>query len=160
MYISKLPLDTSRAFEVINLDDFKREAFEKFKTEMPDATKRKLNYHVKKKVDKLFKEGYKEFIFSEKPEPGEGVKVIVSFEEANGKIYQKWEIVIDTEYYHKQIQEKKAALANSDYKIIKNYEAEMSGEVVPYNIDQLREERQSLRDTINELKKNITIKSY
>lgn len=154
MYIAKLPLDRSRAFEVINVDDFKREALEKLKKEMPDAAE-DLNDMVEKQLGELFENGYKEFIFSDKPETGEGEKAVVSFDERDDKIYQVWTIETDVDYYQQLIDEKKALLAASDYKIIKSYEAQLVGNELPYDIEKLSIERQALRDEINDLEKYV-----
>ena len=45
----------------------------------------------------------------------------------------------------------KAELQSTDYKIIKCSEAQLVGEELPYDIVALHEERQALRDKINEL---------
>ena len=45
----------------------------------------------------------------------------------------------------------KAELESTDYKIIKCSEAQLVGEALPYDIVALHEERQALRDRINEL---------
>ena len=43
----------------------------------------------------------------------------------------------------------KAELAETDYKIIKCYEYQLSGLELPYNIAELHAERQAIRDRIN-----------
>lgn len=50
-----------------------------------------------------------------------------------------------------RIQALKDALAESDYKVMKCYEASLLGYDLPYNIEGLHAERQSIRDKINEL---------
>ena len=47
-------------------------------------------------------------------------------------------------------------MASSDYKIIKCYEAALSGYAMPYEIKALHNERQLLRDKINELEARYT----
>ena len=47
-------------------------------------------------------------------------------------------------------------LASSDYKIIKCYEAALIGYAMPYEIKALHNERQLLRDKINELEARYT----
>lgn len=155
MYIAKLPKDTSRAFEVLETESLKKEFFDKFKEEIPDASEDQLNELVKKQLDKLFEDGYKEFIFSEKPEVGEGEKAVLSFDERDDKIYQVWTIEADVDYYQEQIDEYKSRLAASDYKIIKCQEAQLTGKELPYDIEKLSIERQALRDEINDLEKYI-----
>lgn len=155
MYIAKLPLDTSKSFEVLETESLEKELFDKFKKETPDATENQLDELVKKQLDKLFEDGYKEFIFSEKPEAKEGGIAVVSFDERDDKIYQVWTIETDVDYYQQLIDEKKAKLAASDYKIIKCQEAQLIGKELPYDIEKLSIERQALRDEINDLEKYI-----
>ncbi len=50
-----------------------------------------------------------------------------------------------------QIQELKAQLSATDYKVIKCAECRLLGADVPYNVEELHAERQILRDKINEL---------
>ena len=42
-----------------------------------------------------------------------------------------------------------------DWKIIKIYEARLSGESDPYNFEELKASRQAVRDEINELQKQL-----
>lgn len=53
-----------------------------------------------------------------------------------------------------EIEQLKAQLASTDYKVIKCSEAQLAGEELPYDIVALHAERQSLRDKINELEDN------
>ena len=50
-----------------------------------------------------------------------------------------------------QIAELKSQLSATDYKIIKCSEAQLVGDELPYDIVALHEERQAIRDRINEL---------
>ena len=50
-----------------------------------------------------------------------------------------------------EIAQLKAELAASDYKIIKCSEAQLVGEALPYDVQELHTERQAIRDRINEL---------
>lgn len=50
-----------------------------------------------------------------------------------------------------EIEALKEALSGSDYKVMKCYEASLTGGVLPYDIDKLHAERQAQRDKINEL---------
>ena len=43
------------------------------------------------------------------------------------------------------------SLNNSDYKVIKCYEASLCGEEIPYDIKAVRSERQAIRDKINQI---------
>lgn len=111
----------------------------------------------KRKITALKKEGYKEFFFSDKPETGTGEKVVLSFEEIGNKVYQRWTVEPDVDYYRTLIDEKKALLDASDYKIIKCLEAQLSGKELPYNPETLHMERQEIRDEINELEKLLEV---
>ena len=59
----------------------------------------------------------------------------------------------------KQISELEKKLSDSheygDWKIIKCYEASLKKEELPYDIDELMEERQKIRDEINELQEEL-----
>lgn len=50
-----------------------------------------------------------------------------------------------------KIKSLKNELSAGDYKIIKCYEASLAGESLPYAMETLRKERQSIRDEINKL---------
>ena len=50
-----------------------------------------------------------------------------------------------------QISELKAKLDASDYKVIKCFECSMVGEEMPYDVQEIHAERQTIRDRINEL---------
>lgn len=54
-----------------------------------------------------------------------------------------------------EITQLKAELAASDYKIIKCAECDLANESVPYDIYKLHDERQALRDKINELESEL-----
>ena len=71
-------------------------------------------------------------------------------------------LYVDGEYVHdplpkpdyavqEEIAALKAQLEATDYKIIKCSEAQLVGEELPYDIVALHEERQAIRDRINEL---------
>jgi DNA-binding protein YbaB len=59
----------------------------------------------------------------------------------------------------KQISELEKKLSDSheygDWKIIKCYEASLKKEELPYDLDKLMEQRQSVRDEINELQEEL-----
>ena len=54
-----------------------------------------------------------------------------------------------------QIAALKAELSSTDYKIIKCSEAQLVGDIKPYDIVELHAERQALRDKINELESQL-----
>ena len=55
-----------------------------------------------------------------------------------------------------QIDDLKARIAASDYKIIKTYEYTLLGEQTEYDIEEVHAERQALRDLINSLETQLT----
>ena len=59
--------------------------------------------------------------------------------------------VINAQYYRNKIQELKKELANTDYQVLKCYEAKVMGLDLPYDAHKIHEERQKLRDSINSL---------
>ena len=54
-----------------------------------------------------------------------------------------------------EIERLKSELQESDYKVIKCAEAMAVGAEMPYNVASLHNERQALRDKINELEKTL-----
>lgn len=95
--------------------------------------------------------GFLEYVQMDQPATQAGKVAVDSYEKRDGKIYQSWSIVENAAYYQTLVDENKAALASSDYKIIKCYEATLAGESLPYDIEALRAERQRYRDEINRL---------
>lgn len=57
----------------------------------------------------------------------------------------------DVKRVEDKIQELKMELTETDYKVIKCYEASLTGQEPPYDINAVRELRQGKRDKINEL---------
>lgn len=76
----------------------------------------------------------------------EGSKVIevedIAYEPTREEIIAEKQAVIDA---------LKAQIAESDYKVIKCAEAQLMGEELPYNVVELHEQRQALRDKINKI---------
>lgn len=71
--------------------------------------------------------------------------------DAGERISFKYVEVPDIGGVKQQIAELKAELANSDYKVLKCYEANLIGATLPYDMTEVHEERQTIRDNINEL---------
>lgn len=69
------------------------------------------------------------------------------YEEVDGKIVVIWKAYPNYE----AIATLKDMLTSTDYKVIKCYEATLTGEDLPYDIVELRNERQEIRDEINRL---------
>ena len=58
---------------------------------------------------------------------------------------------LETYEVEKEIDRLKKELSDSDYIVIKSYEATMIGQPVEYNMGEIHVSRQELRDKINEL---------
>lgn len=82
-------------------------------------------------------------------EDGYVVKMIAY--DAGDKIAYRYDVEVDTIAIMSSIDDLKKQLSDSDYKVIKCYEASLAGEELPYNMQELHQERQSLRERINEL---------
>lgn len=67
----------------------------------------------------------------------------------NGKVECRY--VMSTDLVEKEIDRLKNELSDSDYMVIKSYEATMAGLPVEYNMTEIHFSRQTIRDKINEL---------
>lgn len=67
------------------------------------------------------------------------------------RIAYRYEKRYDYQRIKQQVADLKQALSDSDYKVMKCYEASMLGQPLPYDIDAVHSERQAMRDKINEL---------
>lgn len=103
------------------------------------------------KIAELQQKGFVEFIPKPEPEIKQGEMYELSYILLNDKVHQSWAIVKDKGYYQKLVDLRKAELSSSDYKIIKCYEASLTGSQMPYNVTVLVAQRQSIRDDINNL---------
>ena len=68
-----------------------------------------------------------------------------------------WEVyrTDEQEEYEKEIEQLKAELSATDYKIIKCSEASLLGKELPYSASELHATRQALRDRINQLESKL-----
>lgn len=102
----------------------------------------------------LKKNGYFECVFTNtKPEENDiynvSYKLIFNKEE---QIYEKtWVKEKNVLLIKNKILSIKQQLSDTDYKVIKNMEAQLVNEELPYDSVTLHTERQALRDKINEL---------
>lgn len=71
--------------------------------------------------------------------------------DAGDRIAYRYEKRFDRQKVRNEIDALKAALADSDYKITKCYEASLLGQELPYDVASLHIERQNQRNQINEL---------
>ena len=119
---------------------------------------------VDEQIQELTKAGWKpvDMIDESKLEcaPGYAIRIVaVEYDDHIGYTYEKIE---NLAYYKNQIKALKEELDNTDYKVIKCYEAFLVGEAMPYNAQDLHTSRQSIRDSINSLEvtlKRLTEKS-
>ena len=86
------------------------------------------------------------------PSIGENDSLLPYYEVENNAIVQKWEIVNnDINIINQKIKELKAKLSDTDYKVMKCYEASLLNFPLPYNMDDVHQTRQDYRDKINAL---------
>lgn len=110
---------------------------------------------VEEQIEDLTAKGWKpvdEFDITKAQDCGENETVNVNPFDAGNRISYTYEKVIDTISVQRKIDDLKQQLADSDYKVIKNYESSMAGVEIPCEIKSLHEGRQALRDSINRLK--------
>ena len=76
----------------------------------------------------------------------------MEYDDHIGYTYEK---IQNLAYYKNQIKALKEELDNTDYKVIKCYEAKIMGLDLPYDAKQIHKERQQLRDEINALENKL-----
>lgn len=101
-----------------------------------------------KKIAEYKKDGYSEFVPGKQPQAEQGCVAVDSFKIKKGKVVQSWEVIRDLVYAKKQIDELKAQLAATDYKVIKCMEATLIGEQLPYDLTVVHTQRQAIRDRL------------
>lgn len=106
-------------------------------------------------MTQLRESGFLNFVPTEQPTTEAGFVAVDSCAVVNGQVVQSWEIKVDPMVTQERIDQLKAQLAESDYKVTKCYEASLMGEPLPYDITELHRERQSIRDEINRLESLI-----
>lgn len=107
------------------------------------------------KLFRLIDDGFLEFVSEDKPMTKDGELAIDHFEMKDNRIFQSWSIAVDVDYIEKKLQSMKDILATSDYKIIKCFEASLIGVEMPYNVTDLHNQRQLVRDEINRLEEHL-----
>lgn len=80
---------------------------------------------------------------------------LVPYDNGN-RISFNYEKVVNTTKIQGEIDAIKAELSETDYQVIKCYEASLVGEELPYDIKALHEDRNERRAQINELETNLT----
>lgn len=92
------------------------------------------------------------FTESSPPNIGENDSLLPYYEEESNTIVQKWEIVNnDINIINQKTKELKAKLSDTDYKVMKCYEATLLNLPLPYIMDDVHQTRQDYRDRINAL---------
>lgn len=81
----------------------------------------------------------------------EGFNIEIIPYDAGEHISYRYVKSFDQKEVSNKIKSLKKELSAGDYKIIKCYEASLAGESLPYDVETLRKQRQSVRDQINEL---------
>ena len=80
---------------------------------------------------------------------------LVPYDNGN-RISFKYEKVVNTTKIQGEIDAIKAELSETDYQVIKCYEASLVGEELPYDINALHEDRNEKRAQINALETKLT----
>lgn len=109
---------------------------------------------IKEQVERYISLGWKpvDLIDESKMIPSSEFSTIRFSPYDNGdRISFKYAEVFDPNKIQAKIKEHKDKLNDSDYKIMKCYEASLGGQPLPYDFDALSEERQGYRDKINKL---------
>lgn len=107
------------------------------------------------RMTQLREAGFLNYVSAEQPTTDTGFVAVDFFAVVDGQVVQSWEIKVDPVVTQERIDALKAELAESDYKVTKCYEASLVGESLPYDIEELHRERQSIRDEINHLESLI-----
>ena len=104
-------------------------------------------------IEKLKSLGWVEVIKTERPQINNDYSNIVEYisEKENGDLILKYNISYNKNKIQENIILLKQQLADTDYKVIKNMEAQLANEELPYDSVTLHAERQALRNKINEL---------
>ena len=77
------------------------------------------------------------------------VKVVAY--DAGDHIAYSYNTVFDKQKLRREIESRKQELSDSDYKIVKCYEASLLNKPLPDNVEELHQTRQQMRNEINEL---------
>ena len=84
-----------------------------------------------------------------------GKRAVVKMKAEETQIVDNEQVVDDNGLLLSEIERLKSELQESDYKVIKCAEAMAVGAEMPYNMTELHNERQALRDKINELESEV-----
>ena len=84
-----------------------------------------------------------------------GKRAVVTMQAEESQIVDNEQVVDDNGLLLSEIERMKSELQESDYKVIKCAEALTIGAEMPYDVASLHNERQALRDKINELESEV-----
>ena len=84
-----------------------------------------------------------------------GKRAVVMMNAEESQIVDNEQVVDDNGFLLSEIERLKSELQESDYKVIKCAEAICLNAELPYNMTELHNERQALRDKINELESEV-----
>ena len=84
-----------------------------------------------------------------------GKRAVVKMQAEETQIVDNEQVVDDNGLILSEIERLKSELQESDYKVIKCAEAMCINAELPYNMTALHNERQALRDKINELESEV-----
>ena len=84
-----------------------------------------------------------------------GKRAVVTMNAEESQIAVNEQVVDDNGLLLSEIERLKSELQESDYKVIKCAEAMAVGADMPYDVASLHNERQALRDKINELESEV-----
>ena len=84
-----------------------------------------------------------------------GKRAVVTMQADEAQIAVNEQVVDDNGLLLSEIELLKSELQESDYKVIKCAEAMAVGAEMPYNVTELHNERQALRDKINEFESEV-----
>lgn len=84
-----------------------------------------------------------------------GKRAVVTMQADESQIAVNEQVVDDNGFRLSEIERLKSELQESDYKVIKCAEAICLNADLPYNMMELHNERQALRDKINELESEV-----
>ena len=84
-----------------------------------------------------------------------GKRAVVTMQAEEAQIVDNEQVVDKNGLLLSEIERIKSELQDSDYKVIKCAEAMTIGAELPYNMTELHNERQALRDKINKLEEQL-----
>ena len=84
-----------------------------------------------------------------------GKRAVVTMQAEETQIVDNEQVVDDKGFVLSEIERLKSELQESDYKVTKIAEAMAVGVEMPYDVESLHNERQALRDKINELESEV-----